>query len=379
MFINNGIYYMRLFLLLGCLSAILMPCGKAWANITLALVTPKAGTYEQQGVELTKGVQQAIDEINNDGGLLGKKLELLVIDDQCNDSIAVSTAQMLSLMKAQNIRLVIGPYCANSFDKVTGIYANAQIFQIIPTTVNYSQAKTIRKGLIKMLGYTNQQAEDFFGYYNSTMAGKKVAIIYNVEDEESIDEAKALNEEFRKHGKSVVIKSYTYDITDKDYDKLADMVQSDGNSVAFILGTPKNIRKMARSLKENDKSFELFVNKYSAGADFAPYMGKLIEGVYFMALSGREDDPEFAETLVRLRLNGFDTEGLALYGYSAVNLWKELVKKTKSFDYNKLSAQINHKNVETDFGQQLFHNGAPDTNEAYAIYRYEDGGLNRIQ
>ena len=161
-------------------------------NITIALVMPKAGSYQQQGEELTKGVQRAVDEINSDGGLLGKKLELLTIDDQCSDGVAISTAQMLTILKQKNIKLVVGPYCANSFDEVADIYAKGQLFQIIPTTVNYTQAKTIKKGLVKMLGYTNQQAKDFFDYYNSNMAGSQVAVIYNSADAESTEEAKAI-------------------------------------------------------------------------------------------------------------------------------------------------------------------------------------------
>src|SRR5574344_270571 len=201
---------MRTFLVKILVSLFLFGCSVVNATITVALVTPKGGDYEQQGSELISGVSKAIEEINNDGGLLGKKIKLLTIDDQCNDSIAISTAQMLTILKDSKVNLVIGPYCANSFDKVTDIYANAKIFQIIPTAVNRSQAKTIKKGLVKMLGYTNQQAKDFFNFYNSEFAGEKVAVIYNSTDAESTDEANALIDEFKKHGKAIILKSYTY-------------------------------------------------------------------------------------------------------------------------------------------------------------------------
>ncbi len=358
-------------------TAIFLPSLAKADNVTVALVVPKAGSYQQQGAELTKGVQQAVDEINNAGGLLGKKLELLAIDDQCNDSIAVSTAQMLTILKQKNIKLIIGPYCANSFEEITDIYAKGQLFQIIPTTVNYTQAKTIKKGLVKMLGYTNQQAKDFFDYYNSNMAGEQVAVIYNSADAESMEEAKAIEDEFRKHGKSVVLGSYFYELTNKDYKKLAEQILADGNTAAFVLGYPKNIRKMAYALKDRSSNMAVFVNKYTAGGEFFEYMDGLAEGVYFMALRGKEEDPEFAETLVKLRLNGFDADGLSLYGYSAVNLWKSLVTAAKSFDYNKVSNQA-AKGVKTEFGSQMFHNGAPSTSESYAIYRYEDGNMNKV-
>lgn len=348
------------------------------ASVTIALVVPKAGDYLQQGNELTKGVKKAIDEINNRGGLLGKKIKLLQADDECNDTMAISTAQMLAVSKENPINLIIGPYCANSFDNVADVFAKAKIFQIIPTTVNYTQAKTIKSGLVKMLGYTNQQAVDFFKFYNENFAGKKVAVINNSNETDSSEEAAAIVQEFSRHGKSVVVKNYTYDMTKKDYDDLAEMVLDDGNEIAFLLGTAKNIRKMARAIREENEDFILFTNRYQATDEYIRYLDRWAEGTYFMELRGKDDNPDFAETLVKLRLSGLDTEGLSLYGYTAVKLWKELVMKAKSFNYEKLSAVINDTTIKTEFGNKMFHNGVPKISESYAVYKYENESYNKV-
>ena len=120
--------------------------------------------------------------------------------------MAISNAQMLAVSKENPLNLVIGPYCANSFSQVADVFANAKIFQIIPTTVNYSQAKIIKRGLVKMLGYTNQQAVDFFQLYNTRFAGQKVAVVSNLADGDSVQEAEAISKVFANHGKSIVIK-----------------------------------------------------------------------------------------------------------------------------------------------------------------------------
>ena len=109
---------MRILVKIYILFFILLYCNITYANVLIALVVPKEGNYKQQGIELINGVQKAVDEINNNGGILDKKINLMVIDDQCNDSIDISTAQMLTILKQSKINLVIGPYCANSFEKV---------------------------------------------------------------------------------------------------------------------------------------------------------------------------------------------------------------------------------------------------------------------
>ena len=346
--------------------------------MTIAAVVPQSETYAQQGKELLDGIRRAVNEINEQGGLQGKKLTLLPVDEQCNDSIAISTAQMLTILKEKKVSLVIGPYCANSFDEVADIYAHARIFQIIPTAVNYTQAKTIKKGLIKMLGYTDRIALDFFAYYNQTFAGNKVAIIAKTGDAESMEEANAIMKEFARHGKSILAKLYTYEAVNKDYSKLATLVLKDDNKMAFLLGTAKNIRKTARRLKEKDENFVLFTNKYSATQDYFDYLGHLADGTYVMELRGRNDDPDFAEILVKLRLSGFEAEGLSIYGYSAVKLWAQLVQKAKSFDYDKISAFANNKNIQTEFGNKMFHNGAPRVSEPYAIFKYQNENFEKV-
>ena len=370
---------MRYFFKYMVLATFLLYAIPSQAKITVALIAPMAEDFRQQGAEITQGVERAIEEINRDGGLLKKKISLLKIDDQCSDSIAVSTAQMLSLLKdKQRVSLVIGPYCANAFETVADIYASAKIFQIIPTAVNFAQAKTIKKGLVKMLGYTNQEAKDFFAFYNGHFAGDRVAIVYNKKNGESASEAAAIVEEFQKHGKSVVLKQYDYQTTDKDYNELAEKIFDDEMKMAFLLGSSANIRKMAYALKREDENFVLFTNKYKAGEKFFDTLGDYADGTYFMELKGTVDDPEFAETLVKLRLSGFEAEGLSLYGYSAVKLWQNLVQKAKSFDYDKLSNAVNNKTIRTEFGYKMFHNGAPKTNESYAVYRYKDGGFTKV-
>ena len=107
-------------------------------------------------------------------------------------------------------------------------------------------------------------------------------------------------------------------------------------------------------------------------------MEELAEGTYFLALRGKRDDPEFAEALVKLRLSGFETDGLALYGYEAIKLWAALVEKAGSFDYTKLSKAAKNEKIETGVGHFMFHNGTPQKNESYAVYQYQNGALVKV-
>ncbi len=354
----------------------------ASASVTIAVITPKAGVHARQGEEIFTGVQHAVDGINAAGGLLKQKVKILPIDDQCSNNIAISTAQMLTLSKQQNPVLVIGPYCQNAFADVTDTYSRAGMLQIIPTAISVALKNVKHKGLIKMLGYSSQQAKDFFAYYNKHLAGEKVALIHNPDDKESLAIAEAIRDEFQTHGKSILLQNYTYDDEGNDgkvkYDVLAAKIVAQGNKIAFVTGTEKNIRKMARYLKSERASFMIFTDRYTASEKYFDYLGDDADGTYFMSLNGQINEPDLAEEMVQLRLSGFEPEGLALYGYSAVKIWEQLVKKAGSFDYAKVSKKINNNKIETTLGSYYFSGGEPKQSEKYIVQRYHNGTLEKI-
>ena len=160
--------------------SLLLPAA-ASADVNVAVIAPKAGEYKSFGDEIISGVRIAVEDINARGGLNGEKINLITVDDQCDDRLAVSTAQMMAVNTSpkDKMSLVIGPYCDNAFDEVAAIYAKANIFQIIPTTISKSEAQHSHQGLVKMVGSTDSQGADFYNYYKASFNGQNVALIYD--------------------------------------------------------------------------------------------------------------------------------------------------------------------------------------------------------
>lgn len=348
--------------------------GMAYADVNVAVIAPKAGEYQKSGYEIISGVRTAVEDINSAGGLNGEKINLITVDDQCDDRLAVSTAQMMAVnvSQADKMSLVIGPYCSNSFDAVADIYAKANIFQIIPVALSANDAKGSHKGLVKMVGYKDNQGKDFFRYYNSAFNGQKVAIIYDSNDRNIVDIAASVQSEFRTAGIPQLLKAFNFRNYSDDYDRLAAEIVDAKIGIAYVIGKPKNIAKISKRLKSEDKNFVIFTNKYQAEEEYLKVMGSHAEGTYFIALPSLKDNPDFAETLVKLRLLGVEPEGLAVYGYSAVKLWEKLVEKADSFKYNKLASVLEKNAIETGWGETMFTNGNPQNSINYGIYRYHN-------
>lgn len=357
----------------------LLPVAAARADINIAVIAPEEGEYALFGKEIISGAQIAVENINKNGGLKGEKINLIIADDRCNDNLAVSTAQMMAVnvSETDKIAMVVGPYCSNAVENVAEIYSKAGIFQIIPFMVNSRRIQEAPPGLVVLAGYKDSRGDDFFNYYNRSHAGKKVALIYDSNDRDIIDIAASVQQEFLNKGLQKELQIYSYASFD-DADELVREVQKDEMSIAYVLGTPKEAAKISRMLKNENKEIVIYVNKYIAQEDFNRIMGNLADDVFYVGLSSLKNNPDFAATLVQLRLWGIEPEGLGIYGFSAVKLWEELVKQSDSFDYKKLAKTLSSKPVKTTWGEASFQNGAPVNAFNFGIYRHSDGQYTQV-
>lgn len=353
-------------------------CRPAAADITLAVIAPKAGEYAQSGKELFDGARLAVREINDNGGLNGEKLDMLTIDDRCDDRLAISTAEMLTLLKSKKVGLVVGPYCSNRFDEIAGIYERAKIFQIVPTTVAYNAGSAGKKGQILLLGTKAQMSGDFFQFYNRNFAGLKVGFVYNDKPEDGYSEvAKTLYDEFRRFGKGELLKFYALNREQGGMYDLTRTIEKDGINVAFVLGENDETVNFIRAAKDVQRSIILFTSKNMVSPDSLKRLGKDAEGLYVMTLPGLKDSLMFTENLVNLRLLGIEPEGLEVYSYVAVKLWGDLVRQVNGFAYEKLAKAANGAALREKWSEFLMHSGSIESSK-YIIEMYQDGEFRQV-
>jgi branched-chain amino acid transport system substrate-binding protein len=80
--------------------------------IVIGCTLPLSGPFAETGVYVRDGYEFWVEEINAGGGLLGRRVELVIIDDQSDAAQAV--AQMETLISQRNVDLLIGGYPGTS-------------------------------------------------------------------------------------------------------------------------------------------------------------------------------------------------------------------------------------------------------------------------
>jgi branched-chain amino acid transport system substrate-binding protein len=97
--------------------------------IKLGMLAPFSGSESAFGPYMANGANLAIDEINADGGVLGRQLELVTEDSACDATTAVAGANKLT---TQGIVASVGGYCSSSTVPTVDILTGAGLPMIIP-------------------------------------------------------------------------------------------------------------------------------------------------------------------------------------------------------------------------------------------------------
>lgn len=93
--------------------------------IRIGSITILTGPSAQIGVETARGAEFMVDYLNRQGGVLGRKLELISTDDANNPQLAVQSATQL--IQQQKVAAIVGPTNSVGGIAIQSLQAQAQI------------------------------------------------------------------------------------------------------------------------------------------------------------------------------------------------------------------------------------------------------------
>ncbi|SUV84565.1 leu/ile/val-binding protein [Bordetella pertussis] len=149
-----------------------------------------------------EGVDTAIERINATGGVNGKKLEAVVIDDGCEPKQGPVAANRVVNDK---IGFVVGHVCSGATIAATEIYNNEGVVMVTPSAT--SPAVTDGKNyefIFRTIGRDDQQGPAAAKFILEKIKPKTVAVIH---DKQSYGQgiATAVKDTLEKNGTKVVI------------------------------------------------------------------------------------------------------------------------------------------------------------------------------
>ncbi len=176
--------------------------GFAADTIKLGVAGAHSGDLASYGLPSVNAAKLVVKNINAKGGILGKKVELLVEDDVCKPEVAGNTATKLV---SDGADLVLGHICSGATKAALGFYKDAKIPAMSPSAT--SPGLTLSgeyPNFFRTIPHDAKQAELQVKFAVEKLGVKTVAILHDKGDYGK-GNAKLAKEYFEKAGVDVVL------------------------------------------------------------------------------------------------------------------------------------------------------------------------------
>lgn len=167
-------------------------------DIKLGMLTPLSGSEAAIGPYMQNGAQLAVDEINDAGGVDGRKLTLTVEDEACDPTTAAAGAAKLV---TAGINLSVGGYCSGATLPTLSIFGNADIPMIIPAANSADLIKDKLPNVFLINGTGIQQAQAAADFIKSE--GATAVALLDDNTSYSTDIAKRTGDNLKEAGVTV--------------------------------------------------------------------------------------------------------------------------------------------------------------------------------
>ena len=357
-------------------AVLIVGCGGSDESNTtpIAIVGPVTGQYASFGAQMTNGGQMAVEDINEAGGVLGKKLDLQIGDDACDPKQAVAVANQ---MAGNNVALVAGHYCSGSSIPASKVYAEADMVQISPASTNPAFTDD-RAGpnIYRVCGRDDQQGGIAGKYLATHFADKDIAIVHD-----KTAYGKGLADEVKKTLNAAGKQETLYEaITagDKDYSALVSKLKRANIDVLFYGGYHTEAGLIIRQMRDQGMATILMGGDALITQEFWSITGPAGEGTLMTFSPDPRKNPAAAEVVKRFKEKGIEPEGYVLYTYAAVQAWKQAAEKAKSTESADVVKAMNDTEFDTVIGKFKFNEKGDPNLPPYAVYRWSNGTYDEI-
>src|SRR6478735_7975039 len=159
-------------LALACsLGLALAGCGQKDDTIKFGIGGPITGSDAAFGSQLKQGAEQAILDINEAGGILGKKITASVGDDVGDPKQGVSVANKFA---GDGVKFVIGHFNSGVTIPASEVYQENNILAITPASTNPQVTERKMWNIFRTCGRDDQQGAVAGEYIAKNFKDKKV-------------------------------------------------------------------------------------------------------------------------------------------------------------------------------------------------------------
>lgn len=304
--------------------------------IKFGMLAPFSGSESAFGAYMENGAELAVSEINADGGLLGRDLELVVEDDACDATTAVAGANKLV---TDGIVASVGGYCSGATLPTLPIFDEAGIPMVIPAANSNELVDQGLPGVFLINGTGDQQAAAAV-QYSEQIGAMNVAVIDDATSY-SADLAQAFTTQAEEAGLTVAFEA-TVTPGENDYSSVATQLASVQPDLVYWTGYYQEGGLIVRQATDAGYAGAFMVADGSIDAKFAEIAGagytENVVGTFTQTPDMIEGADEWIADYEELA--GDPPGPYSTQSYDAVRVMAQAIEDAGSTDFDEVVAAL---------------------------------------
>lgn len=315
--------------------------GVSWAAevpIKIGVVQNLTGAWASIDGPCWNGIQLAVDEINKDGGLLGRQVEAICIDTKADESEVV--AAVTRLIEREKASIIVG-YCDTHWVLTAAPLAAENKIPFITPGATHPRIPERTGAWMACFG-DNLQGTVMAEYAIKKENLKKVAVWVDTACDFSVGVCEYFIDSFKHFGGEVIYED-SFETNWTDYSSLVTRLkaQQDAGKVdcVYVGGVPGNIGLIVKQLREGGVTIPILGEDGFDTPLLVEVGGKYAEGVLFVThVSLSSPAPEVQGFVKNYKEKwGVEPENaFAALGYDTVNLTAQAIKIVGSAEPAKI-------------------------------------------
>jgi branched-chain amino acid transport system substrate-binding protein len=287
------------------------------------------------GTSNHEGVMLALDEINNDGGLLGKKVRVITEDNQSKPEESVTA--VLKLIKQDQVAALVGEVASSRTLAAAPTAQSNGIPLLSPASTN-PKVTQVGDYIFRACFIDPFQGSTMAKFAVQRLGAKRIAILTDTKNDYSVGLTQFFRETARQLGAEIVSEE-SYSEGDIEFKAQLTAIKADNPDVLFVPGYYTECALIARQARELGLTVPLLGGDGWDSPKTAEIGGKAVEGVYITNHYSPEDQrPEVREFIAayKAKYDGKTPDAMAVLGYDAMKLMADAIRRAGSTDGAKI-------------------------------------------
>ena len=340
-------------------------------TIKIGIAGAHTGDLASYGLPTVRATELVAKKVNAQGGIFGKKLQLLIEDEACKPELATNAATKLVSAK---VDAIIGHICSGATKAALRTYKDAGIIVISPSATSPELTLSRQyQNFHRTIAPDDAQARLVVDFAIQTLKLKTFAVIHDKGDygKGFAEYAKKFLEESRQ-AKVVLYEGITPGAV--DYSAIIQKIKYSGADAVIYGGYHPEAASVIQLMRKRNMKTVFISDDGVKDRTFIKVASRAAEGVYASGPKDTTKNP-LAIAAIEEHKKAYGAEPGAFYlnAYSAMLAIVNAMSKAKSTDYKAVHKALRTYATDTPLGKIKFNDKGDAIGVGFSMYQVRKG------